>query len=86
MKAICFGNRSARLILAFAICGVVALLGCSRETGPPRAEVTGVVTLDGEPVKGAIVEFTPEVDGVTTSYGGTNKKGHFRMLFDTNRT
>ena len=85
MTATGLSGRVARVTLGAAVCGVL-LLGCNAESGPPRAEVTGTVTLDGEPVQGAIVEFTPEVEGATTSYGGTDASGHYRMLFGTDRT
>jgi hypothetical protein len=65
----------------------VVLAGCwGGDDGPKRGEVSGVVTLDGEPVKGAILEFIPEAQDGTTSYGGTDEDGHYTMLFGSSRT
>ena len=37
---------------------VLAFVGCG-DSNPPTYKVTGVVTLDGKPVDGAMVTFTP---------------------------
>jgi hypothetical protein len=43
------------------------------------APVTGIVTLDGQPLVGASVEFMPEVG--RPSYGGTNEQGFYRLNY-----
>ena len=59
--------------------GAVMLLvasGCGGNTVP----VSGVVTLDGKPVEGAAVSFTPEKsDGVGGSYGKTDAQGRYSL-------
>lgn len=57
---------------------LVALVGCG--TGG-RVPVTGTVLLDGQPVKGAIVEFHPEASGAMGSggFGVCDGTGFFRM-------
>lgn len=47
------GSLFAVLVLAF-----VALTGCG---GPQRGEVTGQVTLDGQPIDGGEIRFLPNV-------------------------
>ncbi len=47
------------------------------------SEVTGIVTLDGQPLPDAVIVFSP-TSGGTTSYGRTDNEGKFRMLFRDN--
>ena len=58
--------------------------GCGE--GLPLAPVAGVVTLDGQPVKGALLEFIPQQPGGSTSYGTTDEDGRYRMYFGTSET
>jgi hypothetical protein len=61
----------AKRLVALAL--VPVLLGCG---GPRPVKVSGTVTLNGEPVEGAMVQFVPVKDGgrpataVTTADGG----------------
>lgn len=57
----------------------IAMLGC-RSDGPELAEVTGIVTVDGKPVPGAILTFVP-TSGGSPSYGGTDKDGKYRLMY-----
>ena len=61
------------------------LLGCGGVDGPPLATVTGTVTLDGKPVKGALLEFVPQQPGGSTAWGGTDENGQYEMLFGQSR-
>jgi hypothetical protein len=61
MKRVC-------LIVAAA----VAVAGCS---GPPS--LSGVVTLDGQPLAEAAVVLIPQTDGAETVVGSTNQDGRF---------
>ena len=58
------------------------LAGCSGKN-ENLSEVTGVVTLDGQPLPDAVIVFSPTAGG-TTSYGRTDNDGKFRMLFRDN--
>ena len=58
------------------------LVGCSR--GPDIAPVTGVITRDGNPVAGVVVEFQP--DRGAPSYAFTEKDGSYSMQYQTDRT
>ena len=55
---------------------VLFLAGCG-DSGPERGEVTGTVTLDGQPLVGATVEFQPQ-EG-SPSYGETDTEGRYRL-------
>ena len=43
-------------------------------------DVSGVITLDGQPLPDAFVKFVPESNG-GTSYGKTEADGSYRMKF-----
>ena len=61
-----------------ALAVIVGLTGC----GGGGAPVSGVVTLDGKPVEGATVSFTPESgdgDGLGGSYGKTDAQGRYTL-------
>jgi hypothetical protein len=70
--------RFAFCLLPFAFCLVLALTapGCSKEG---LVKVRGVVTLDGEPLVGAIVTFLPEGDGGRMAHGQTGAGGVFQL-------
>lgn len=55
---------------------MAAALGCSR--GPAIQYVEGLVTLDGQPVEGAIVSFTPSGPGLRAA-GTTDTSGVYRL-------
>jgi hypothetical protein len=64
----------------------VGLAGCSGG-GPQFAPVSGVVTLNGKPYKGAIVKFQPEATKDNTnpgrgSYAHTDENGRFTLVVD----
>jgi hypothetical protein len=72
--------RSVRRIssLAFAFALFLAATGC----GGGLASVSGVVTLDGKPVEGATVSFTPATGdggGVGGSYGKIDAQGTYSL-------
>src|SRR5437773_10785720 len=56
---------------------VLAGFGCGGKDQPVKVE--GVVTLDGEPVEGAIVSFLPDEGGGRFAHGLTAKDGSFRL-------
>ncbi len=61
----------------------LVLLGGCGEGGPSLGSVSGKITLDGEPVKGAIVQFIPQGPGGTPSYGLSDKEGIYKMEFSS---
>ena len=60
---------------------VILVAGCER--GPAVAPVEGVVTRDGEPIFGVMVEFQP--DKGAPSYGYTDKDGRYELFYQTDR-
>lgn len=60
-------------------CVLAAIAGCSE--GPIATEsVVGVVTLDGQPVADAMVNFSPATPGQgAPSYGKTDEKGQYKL-------
>ena len=75
----------ASLLLGFAL---VLGLGC----GPGKfAPVSGTVTMNGKPLAGALVIFSPiakegSIDAGPGSSGKTNDKGEYTLTSDTGRT
>jgi hypothetical protein len=59
-------------------------LGCGKDDGPALARVSGTVTLDGQPVQNAGLEFIADAGGV--SYGKTDASGRYEMYFGSDRT
>lgn len=54
-------------------------LGCG-PGGPELADVSGKVTMDGEPLDNALVTFTP-VEGGRASSGKTDENGHYTLAY-----
>lgn len=57
---------------------VLVLFGAGCNQGPRLAKVSGVVLLDGKPIEGASVLFTPEAGGRPAD-GVTDKEGKFTL-------
>ena len=58
----------------------IAILGCSPSHQPPLGRVSGIVTLDGEPLANATVRFTPAGPG-RTSEGITDADGRYELRY-----
>jgi hypothetical protein len=71
--------RACYLVLA----GALLLAGCDR--GPRLAAVGGTITLDGQPLAGAAVEFQPDQGG-SPSYGKTDGAGCYDLKFCVGRS
>jgi hypothetical protein len=71
-------SRISRLLLA--VVGILCLIaaGCFGG-GPTLGSVTGKVTLDGNPLEGAIVEFEPEQG--RPSSATTDSEGKYELNF-----
>jgi hypothetical protein len=57
------------------------LAGCGSGKPEGVAQVSGRVTLGGEPLSGAIVTFLPVQQGASTSLGRTDDEGRFTLLY-----
>jgi len=69
-------------VFSTAVCvlGLTLCVGCGGgEEGPELGQVSGVVTLDGQPVASADVTFTP--DQGRPSMGQTDDEGKYRLRY-----
>ena len=64
------------LATAISSCVLLAATGC--DSGPPTGTVTGVVTMDGEPLDSALVTFVPK-EGGQSALGKTNEVGEYEL-------
>lgn len=80
-----FLNQILFLIVLTSISGC---MGDGSEPIPKLAEVTGVITLDGKPVKAANVTFEPEAVGENgrrrASSGTTERDGTYKLQYNPN--
>lgn len=67
----------------WAFIGLMLWAGCGAKADPSLATVTGMITLDGKPLVGARVEFTP-LSG-SPSYGTTDEQGGYSLRFTRDR-
>lgn len=70
------GNRSIKFFCLVVLS--IATIGCG-SSGPATGEVTGKVTIDGQPIEGASIEFIP-ADG-RPSTGVTDASGAYELMF-----
>ena len=69
----------------FALLALISqTTGCGSADGPPLGTVTGIVTLNDEPVPGVTVTFVPRGKG-SPSYGATDENGEYHLLFNQRR-
>jgi hypothetical protein len=80
------GNKQPKPWLVLAVITLV-VSGCS-ESGPPLGIVSGTVTLDGQPLEGAAVVFTPNAQAADagSSQGKTGKDGRYSLSFGSRRS
>ncbi len=63
------------------LCLTVLVTGCGGGAGDPTLGlVTGIITLDGEPVESAVIEFTPVGEG-RPSAGESDTTGTYTLYF-----
>ena len=71
---------SMLFVVLLSVCG-----GCGSSTGPNLVTVSGIVTLDSQPLTGAIVKFFPMDPKLTGSFGVTDTNGKFELLTASNK-
>ncbi len=75
-------------VLTFAVL-VVSLFGCGKDPGEALFPTTGAVTLDGQPVVGASVEFVPKGNSENGprrgSIGVTDDEGKYLLVYRQSR-
>jgi hypothetical protein len=71
-------SRGATAALVFAsLCLALGGCGPKGDPNPPRARVSGTITLDGEPVPAGIIEFIPVEPGQLAAQGTVGDDGRF---------
>ena len=71
--------------LSFPILSLAVLalcVGCGG-SGENLSNVTGTITMDGEPLANALVQFTP-VEGSRMAAGRTDEDGRYELIFGRN--
>jgi len=70
-----------RIQLSVALLATLVLLGCGGPQGLPTHYVEGMVTLDGQPLSGALVTFTPATPGEDTrsAVGYSDESGKYTL-------
>lgn len=69
-------GRARFLALAATL---IFVSGCGGDDTPPLGEVSGTITLDGQPLEGVIVVFKPESGRAAT--GTTDASGQYTLEF-----
>jgi hypothetical protein len=62
------------------------LAGCGGSSGPELAEVSGTVTIQGQPGARVSVAFYPEAEGGSPSIGSTDASGQYSLMFSAERS
>ena len=71
-----------KLSRVFVFVGLALLLGCNQSTGPETVEVSGTVTMQGDPVDGATIVFSRTNAGEASqlaSQAETDADGNFSL-------
>lgn len=71
------GRAIAGVTLLWCLVGCV--VGCGESSGPKVEYVEGIVTLDGQPVEGATVGFSPVSQSGVAAIGTTDAQGVYRL-------
>lgn len=71
-------TRPGRRFAPVAACILCAAIGCTRADKP--VPVRGVLTLDGNPVEGAAVQFVPASDTARPAHAETGSGGSYQIM------
>jgi len=72
------GRGAARAWMVVAAIAALSLSACGR-SGPPVQMVRGTVTLDGKPIEGVAVTFTPASGAGIQAFGTTQADGSYSL-------
>lgn len=70
----------SRLSIVITVGLFLAVTGCGSSDRPPLGKVRGTITMDGQPLEGAIVYFSPEGGG-RVSQDMTDAKGEYDLVY-----
>jgi hypothetical protein len=76
--------RRSSLVVCFA--GLVLLAAGCGESLPELGQVTGTVTMDGEPLADALVQFEPKGQNVGIATGTTDSSGQYELRYQGGQT
>ncbi|MBR9802873.1 MAG: carboxypeptidase-like regulatory domain-containing protein [Rubinisphaera brasiliensis] len=68
--------------LAACLLALSCVTGCGGGDGPELATVSGTVTLNGQPLHGAVVTFLPKSGG-RPAMANTDEDGHFKLNYSS---
>lgn len=71
-------SRSHPILFAFALLAL-PVIGCGTRSGPTRASVEGLVSVDGEPIEKGSITFTPTEGTSGPIAGGPIERGRYRI-------
>jgi hypothetical protein len=71
------GTLRTTHLISSALC-ILCLLGCA-DSGPPTAEVSGTVRLDGRPIEEGSIQFIPVESSRGPSSGGVIQDGKYHI-------
>jgi hypothetical protein len=74
-----YGAYSMKRLFCILLLPLVSL-GCGRSDLPDLGTVSGVVTLDGQPLPNAVVNFTPTGEG-RPSTAETDEEGRYSLIY-----
>ncbi|MEW4452879.1 carboxypeptidase-like regulatory domain-containing protein [Bremerella sp. JC817] len=69
-----------RIASCLVLVAAIGFAGCGAHDGPALAPVSGKITVDGQPLVGATMEFYPQQVGAP-SYGRSNEDGEFTLRY-----
>jgi hypothetical protein len=83
-------RRPGPVVRGTFVGALLAMSGCFGGSDTPELiDAHGTVTLDGQPLGGATVTFTPQVTGneaARPASGATDDRGEFTLQYSTNET
>ena len=73
-------DACVRFAVGVVLCAAFLLSAGCGGSGPPLGKVTGQVTLDGQPLDRALVQFAPDAGG-RGSFATTDEEGRYELIF-----
>jgi hypothetical protein len=76
------GRRRSRLSPAGLILSLVVTAGCGSGDGLDRQAISGIITLDGQPLSDGAIHLEPMTNPSGTAVGATIRRGAFAIARD----
>lgn len=85
-RLVWLGQLPSRTVAKLVYLGLLTLLacliGCAQSAGPATVPVTGTITMDGKPIAGAVVVFSPQGtsdESRLATQAETDSEGRFEL-------